>query len=625
MADDSIARRMLGLGIDIGTSSVKATFVEQRDDGSFVVVAGNQVAYDSEDLAVAVASAPSLMETVSLPRVAGAAEQDPVVVVAAVQLCVTQLPRDLKQQVRSIGLTGQMHGVVLFNTSKQAQHTTQQDPLAQAPLPPALVNARSALPGAVGAETSAETRPQCPNNGHTLWHTLVSCSPLFTWRDARCTPEFLDTLVVPEKQPYPMPSTGFGCSTLAWLATECGEYVDKFAHAAGIADLVGCLLCDGRAPVMDTTQASSWGWFDPGLGTWATDAIGRDTVRQQRIARVLPASVVAPGTVMGRLSSHAAFVLGLPTTPAIHVCVASGDHQCHVTACMALGRAREDGCGGGPSSSHAMDKNQGTGTTKGQGDDGRHESLAATRRQRQVSRATSSDRRMATAVLSVGTSAQLSVLVPASDPLLARLKADGLSSVEVRPSMHSDWAVVSACALTGGGAILATVDALFRLAHDVLGTQPGAGARTNGGAVADDKPSAAPDDVWERLLGLAEQRLDETTLAISPTFWGERRDPAARGSVCHLVAGDNLTAGDWLAATCTGVADNLCSMLPPDLLSGREADHCLHVLATGTAVCRSRLLQRCFARRLGTPHLDVVPNGDAATGAAITALTSTPP
>ncbi|HTY50101.1 MAG TPA: xylulokinase [Steroidobacteraceae bacterium] len=83
------------LGIDIGTSSVKAALIGP----------------DRELLAQG--SAPL---TVSRPR-PGFSEQDPEAWWQAVQAAVGQLPAQLRSQVRALGLSGQMHGATLLDAA----------------------------------------------------------------------------------------------------------------------------------------------------------------------------------------------------------------------------------------------------------------------------------------------------------------------------------------------------------------------------------------------------------------------------------------------------------------------------------------------------------------------------
>lgn len=91
---------MITLGIDIGTSSVKAALVQRRDDGSEAVLASAAQAL-----------------SVSRPQ-PGFCEQDPEAWWQATLACIDQLQATRPVEVsacRSIGLSGQMHGAVLLD------------------------------------------------------------------------------------------------------------------------------------------------------------------------------------------------------------------------------------------------------------------------------------------------------------------------------------------------------------------------------------------------------------------------------------------------------------------------------------------------------------------------------
>src|SRR5688572_7815490 len=88
---------LMYLGIDIGTSSVKA------------------VAVDDRDVVIEQASA-SL--SVSRPH-AGWSEQNPADWWRATQEAVTAIPAHVRRQVQAVGLSGQMHGATLLDAGDQ--------------------------------------------------------------------------------------------------------------------------------------------------------------------------------------------------------------------------------------------------------------------------------------------------------------------------------------------------------------------------------------------------------------------------------------------------------------------------------------------------------------------------
>lgn len=95
---------MIGLGIDVGTSSIKVALVD----------------FDSGQT-VAHASSPSDTELpISVPF-PGAAEQDPSMWWEHVCLAIAKLPTELRAQVQTIGIAYQMHGLVLVDSNGEVQ------------------------------------------------------------------------------------------------------------------------------------------------------------------------------------------------------------------------------------------------------------------------------------------------------------------------------------------------------------------------------------------------------------------------------------------------------------------------------------------------------------------------
>ncbi|MBE3068787.1 MAG: hypothetical protein IMZ66_00985, partial [Planctomycetes bacterium] len=180
------------LGIDVGTSKVAAVIA------------------DASGALVAVASSP---HGADLPAPAGRAEQDAAALVAAAWARVVDLPADLRRRVRAVGVTGQMHGVVVLDA-------------AGAPL-----------------------------------------APLVTWQDGRCLAPGETLLAdLAARTGYTLRS-GFGGATLAWLVGR-GAWPEGAAAAATIHDLVVARLCGHARPVTDPTDAASWGLFDLRALTW---------------------------------------------------------------------------------------------------------------------------------------------------------------------------------------------------------------------------------------------------------------------------------------------------------------------------------------------------------------------
>lgn len=233
----------LYLGIDIGTTKVAAVLI----DGQGGVQATASRAHDAGQ-----------------PDTDGRAEQDAGVLLGATGAIIRQLPAVLRQRVGGIGVTGQMHGVVMIDAGGM----------------------------------------------------LVS--PLITWQDGRCLEEkgFLNALN--EATGYRL-YTGYGLATLAWLHRH-QQLPPGAVSATTIHDLVVARLCALPKATTDPSSAASWGCFDLDLGCWdkkALEALG--------LPLPLLPTLHPFGSVAGALAPAMASLLGMP--PAIPVHVALGDLQ----------------------------------------------------------------------------------------------------------------------------------------------------------------------------------------------------------------------------------------------------------------------------------------------------------
>ncbi len=149
-------------------------------------------------------------------------------------------------------------------------------------------------------------------------------SRLVTWQDGRCLEGgWLTTLT---SRTGAVLRTGYGCATLAWLA-EHGELPAQAAAAATVQDWVAARLCGLAKPVMDPTDAASWGLFDPARLCW--DEGG---VHAARFPRELLPAVVPSGCLIGRVTEEMGRSLGLPA--GAHVSAALGDNQASLVATL---------------------------------------------------------------------------------------------------------------------------------------------------------------------------------------------------------------------------------------------------------------------------------------------------
>lgn len=238
------------LGIDIGTSKAAAVIC---------------------DAAGRVRAAASIEHFAGVPRPDGRCEQDVAALLAAMRRAVLSLPAGLRARARSVGVTGQMHGVALLN---------------------------------------AAGRPR---------------TPLINWQDRRCTEPaaFLPRLA---RRTGHRLRSGYGCATLAWFAARRG--MPRDAAAAGtLQDIAVMLLCGARRPVIDPTDAASWGLFDASRERWDVRA-----VRAARIPDHLLPEVVPCGSIAGAVCAEMASALGL--REGIPVAAAIGDNQASLLATL---------------------------------------------------------------------------------------------------------------------------------------------------------------------------------------------------------------------------------------------------------------------------------------------------
>ncbi|XP_064460232.1 sedoheptulokinase-like [Ornithodoros turicata] len=263
MADAS--RRNFVLGIDIGTTNVKACLVPEGGNAAS--------ATQSRETQATLASELGPLGS----------EQDAHKICTAVQFCLSRLPKEHLVHVTRIAVSGQMHGVVLWKHGGAWKQ-----------------NAFGRYD--VGGE---------------------DVSPLYTWQDGRCTPDFLRELPCP--QSHLRLSTGFGCATLFWLLKNRPEDVrEKYDRAGTIQDMVVAMVCELERPVMSTQIAASWGYFDTVSGTW-----NKDRLCEADFPVSLLPDVVQAGELAGRLKSA---WYGIPVETPVYA--ALGDMQSSVMSTM---------------------------------------------------------------------------------------------------------------------------------------------------------------------------------------------------------------------------------------------------------------------------------------------------
>ncbi|XP_042685924.1 sedoheptulokinase isoform X2 [Centrocercus urophasianus] len=148
------------LGIDLGTTSVKAALVVGTEQG--------QVVAES-------CSRETQAYTSSVEAGLQGMEQDSRRIIRALNECLAALPQQQLQRVSHIGIAGQMHGIVFWKRDQGCKWTE----------------------GGTGPIFEPE-----------------EVSHLVTWQDGRCSPAFLSSLPLP--QSHISLATGFGCATIYW-------------------------------------------------------------------------------------------------------------------------------------------------------------------------------------------------------------------------------------------------------------------------------------------------------------------------------------------------------------------------------------------------------------------------
>ena len=216
------------LGLDLGTSKTAAVLLN---------AAGRLCAVQSAN------------HDATLQAPSGWAHQDVSKIIAVTEAVVQRLPSGLRENVRAVGVTGQMHGLTMVNRT---------------------------------------------------FHTLT---PLITWQDQRCDGEFLERLRQRTGQSL---NSGYGCATLAWLL-ERGQMPPGAVKCATIQDYLAAHVCDLPEPVTDPTDGASWGLFNIMQRTWDEDA-----VIAAGIAPSLLPHVVECGTAIGWVGAGWAQRLAIP-------------------------------------------------------------------------------------------------------------------------------------------------------------------------------------------------------------------------------------------------------------------------------------------------------------------------
>ncbi|XP_040543306.1 sedoheptulokinase isoform X1 [Gallus gallus] len=227
------------LGIDLGTTSVKAALVVGTERG--------QVVAES-------CSRETQAYTSSVEAGLQGMEQDSRRIIRALNECLAALPQQQLQRVSHIGISGQMHGIVFWKRDQGCKWAE----------------------GGTGPIFEPE-----------------EVSHLVTWQDGRCSPAFLSSLPLP--QSHISLATGFGCATIYWYLKQSPDFLKSYDAAGTIHDYVVAMLCDLKKPLMSVQNAASWGYFNSRNKSWNTDILKKSGFP----VHLLP-EVGDPGSIAGR-------------------------------------------------------------------------------------------------------------------------------------------------------------------------------------------------------------------------------------------------------------------------------------------------------------------------------------
>nr|XP_033784466.1 LOW QUALITY PROTEIN: sedoheptulokinase [Geotrypetes seraphini] len=248
------------LGIDLGTTSVKVVLLP----AGYSEVRSTQ------------AQVPSLIG----PQ---GREQDARKIIRALNECLSTFPRQQLQNVTRIGVSGQMHGVMFWQTGQACQWTQN-------------VNGPMFEPKEV--------------------------IHLVTWEDGRCSKEFLASL--PQPWSHQGLATGFGCATIYWFMKNSPDFLKQYNAAGTIHDYVVAMLCGLKRPLMSVQNAASWGYFNCRSKCWNADIL-----KESGFPISLLPEIAKPGSNAG-ITSYEWF--SIPS--GADVGVGLGDFQCSVYSCM---------------------------------------------------------------------------------------------------------------------------------------------------------------------------------------------------------------------------------------------------------------------------------------------------
>ena len=159
------------LGIDVGTSSVKIVVAERQEKTLSSIVYENSKQIEN---LLGCCTGPILYE------------QNVADICLVLEDMLNKMPHEIKSKIGSIGICGQMHGILFWNKL-----------------------------------------PNEKDNSICVSEVIkTQASRLYNWQDQRCSPDFLRSLPKPSSEQNI--ATGFGLATAFWLLQHQPGFLERY-------------------------------------------------------------------------------------------------------------------------------------------------------------------------------------------------------------------------------------------------------------------------------------------------------------------------------------------------------------------------------------------------------------
>ncbi|XP_066911025.1 sedoheptulokinase-like [Clytia hemisphaerica] len=197
------------------------------------------------------------------------------------------------------------------------------------------------------------------------------------------------------------------------------------------------------------------------------------------------------------------------------------------------------------------------------------------------------------AVLNIGTSAQLSIIVDKDSSMVHQTISQNHSELQIVP-YDQENVIVTAASLNGGNVLHQLATSLVSWMTDLE---------------CQNVPSSS-----EVLIKFNQLQTDAGTslLEISPTIFGERHDPNLSASVRNIRP-DNLSLGNIVAGMSRGIIENMFRMMPLDF---RRKHDVQRIVGTGGALRASKML-RGYVVEISGLELRMAEDTDASLGSIL--------